>query len=52
MKKAGRNPIFGFVFLGAVLILLAVINLYFGSVKFTSAEITDVILGKVKIFRQ
>ncbi len=46
MKKAGRNPVFGFVFLGAVLILLAAMNLYFGSVKFTSAEITDVLLGK------
>ena len=32
MKKAERNPVFGFVFLGAVLILLAALNLYFGSV--------------------
>lgn len=46
MKKAERNPVFGFVFLGAVLILLAALNLYFGSVKFTLAEITDVFLGK------
>lgn len=46
MKKAERNPVYGFLFLGAVLLLLAALNLYFGSVKFSVGEITDVLLGK------
>lgn len=46
MKKTIRRPLIGFVVLAAALIILAAMNLYFGSVNFSLSEITDALTGR------